>query len=259
MLDQGVDHVWLDATGLEQFAERFPTIAAALEQAGLDPAVDWLPIAPAAHYLCGGVVTDLGRRLVAARPLGRGRGGCTGVHGANRLASNSLLEGMVFGARVVEAIVAGVDAARGDRGDARPCLGQAHRADPVAGRRARCSPGDRWQAAAHPPGRGPRRRVVIPTLGPCASELQRDPDRPRAGVLRSADSPRRGRCGRRRRRAAGWALPRHRGGVGAGQPVRGGRALVAAATARAESRGAHTRTDFPDRDDDRFRTRLIHR
>src|SRR4051794_23198175 len=59
MLEQDVDHLWLDATGLDEFDARFPTIAAALHQVGLDPAVDWLPIAPAAHYLCGGVVADL--------------------------------------------------------------------------------------------------------------------------------------------------------------------------------------------------------
>src|SRR5438876_293467 len=59
MLEQGVDHLWLDATGLERFDERFPTIAAAVREVGLDPTVDWLPIAPAAHYLSGGVVTDL--------------------------------------------------------------------------------------------------------------------------------------------------------------------------------------------------------
>src|SRR5262249_42354618 len=57
-LDQGVDHCFLDATGLSGFAERFPTIAASLAAVGLDPAVDWLPIAPAAHYLSGGAVTD---------------------------------------------------------------------------------------------------------------------------------------------------------------------------------------------------------
>ena len=54
-----VEHVWLDATGLEDFAVRFPTIAAVLAEVGLDPATDWLPVAPAAHYCCGGVVTDL--------------------------------------------------------------------------------------------------------------------------------------------------------------------------------------------------------
>ena len=59
LIEQDADHVWLDATGLERFDDRFPTIAAELATAGLDPATDWLPIAPAAHYHCGGVLTDL--------------------------------------------------------------------------------------------------------------------------------------------------------------------------------------------------------
>ena len=74
MLEQGVDHLWLDATGLEGFAERFPTIMAALAEVGLDPATDWLPVAPAAHYSCGGVVADLDGAIDAAGALGGGRG-----------------------------------------------------------------------------------------------------------------------------------------------------------------------------------------
>ncbi|MGI9080403.1 MAG: L-aspartate oxidase [Acidimicrobiales bacterium] len=107
MREQGADHLWLDATPLTGFEERFPTIAAALSRAGLDPAVDWLPIAPAAHYLVGGVLTDLDGASALPGLWAAGEVACTGVHGANRLASNSLLEGMVFGARVVEAIAAG--------------------------------------------------------------------------------------------------------------------------------------------------------
>ena len=104
MIDEGTDHVWLDATGLESFDERFPTIAADLRAAGLDPATDWLPIAPAAHYHCGGVITDLRGATALPGLWAAGEVADTGVHGANRLASNSLLEGMVFGPRVIEAI-----------------------------------------------------------------------------------------------------------------------------------------------------------
>src|SRR5690606_3245960 len=103
----GVEHLWLDATGLDAFAQRFPTIAAALADAGLDPAVDWLPIAPAAHYLCGGVLTDLEGATSLPGLWAAGEAACSGVHGANRLASNSLLEGMVFAFRTVEAIEGG--------------------------------------------------------------------------------------------------------------------------------------------------------
>ena len=109
MAAQGVDYLWLDATGLEAFGERFPTVAASLRDAGLDPAVDWLPIAPAAHYLSGGVVTDLDGASALPGLWAVGEVACTGVHGANRLASNSLLEGMVFGARLAESIAAGRD------------------------------------------------------------------------------------------------------------------------------------------------------
>src|SRR5207302_2466476 len=107
MLEQGTDHQWLDATGLEAFDERFPTIAAAVRAVGLDPTRDWLPIAPAAHYLSGGIVTDLCGASALPGLWAYGEGACTGVHGANRLAPNSLLEGMVFAPRVVEAIVGG--------------------------------------------------------------------------------------------------------------------------------------------------------
>src|SRR5437868_38198 len=111
MLEQGVDHMWLDATGLERFDERFPTIAASLRQTGLDPSRDWLPIAPAAHYLSGGAVTDLDGATGLPGLWAAGEVACTGVHGANRLASNSLLEGMVFAPRVVEAIARGKEGA----------------------------------------------------------------------------------------------------------------------------------------------------
>lgn len=111
MIEQGVDHLWLDATTLERFDERFPTIAATLREVGLDPATDWLPIAPAAHYLSGGLVTDLDGATSLAGLWAAGEAACTGVHGANRLASNSLLEGMVFAPRVIEAIDAGKDGA----------------------------------------------------------------------------------------------------------------------------------------------------
>ena len=109
MREEGCEHLWLDATGLDSFEERFPTIARSLEAVGLDPSVDWLPIAPAAHYLSGGVLTDLHGATALPGLWAAGEVACTGVHGANRLASNSLLEGMVFGARLAEAILAGID------------------------------------------------------------------------------------------------------------------------------------------------------
>jgi L-aspartate oxidase len=110
MLELAVDHCFLDATGLDDFDARFPTIAAGVRAIGLDPTRDWLPVAPAAHYLSGGIVTDLDGAASVPGLWACGEAACTGVHGANRLASNSLLEGMVFAPRVIEAIDRGKDA-----------------------------------------------------------------------------------------------------------------------------------------------------
>ena len=97
----GFPHVWLDAThlGRDFLHERFPTIAAASQRFGIDIATQWLPVHPSAHYHCGGVVTD-SRGLTGLPGLwAAGEVACTGLHGANRLASNSLLEGLVMGHR----------------------------------------------------------------------------------------------------------------------------------------------------------------
>src|SRR5262245_6732290 len=104
---RGLDHLWLDATGIHNFAERFPTIFRACGAVGLDPTRERLPVAPAAHYLSGGVVTDLDGASTLPGLWACGEAACSGVHGANRLASNSLLEGMVFAARAVDAIKRG--------------------------------------------------------------------------------------------------------------------------------------------------------
>ncbi|MDQ1518075.1 MAG: L-aspartate oxidase, partial [Actinomycetota bacterium] len=107
LVERGLDHLWLDATSIEDFPSRFPTIWAHCRDAGLDPTRDWLPVAPAAHYLCGGVLTDVDGAATLPGLWACGEVACTGIHGANRLASNSLLEGLVFGHRVGVAIAAG--------------------------------------------------------------------------------------------------------------------------------------------------------
>ena len=84
---------------------RFPTITAAVASAGLDLAADRIPVGPAAHYVMGGVETDLWGRTTVPGLFAAGEVACTGVHGANRLASNSLLEGLVFGARAAAAMI----------------------------------------------------------------------------------------------------------------------------------------------------------
>jgi L-aspartate oxidase len=85
---------------------RFPQISGFLARYGLDLARDLIPVLPAAHYLMGGIRTDLAGRTSLGGLYAAGEAACTGVHGANRLASNSLLEGLVFGARAAQAIVA---------------------------------------------------------------------------------------------------------------------------------------------------------
>lgn len=99
LTELGEDHVFLDARHLDGFATRFPTITAMCGDAGLDPSRDLLPVAPAAHYSCGGVVTDVHGRTRVPGLYAAGEVARTGLHGANRLASNSLLEGLVLGER----------------------------------------------------------------------------------------------------------------------------------------------------------------
>lgn len=236
MLEQQVKHLWLDATGLDRFAERFPTIAAALREAGLDPAADWLPIAPAAHYCCGGVLTDLDGATALPGLWAAGEVANNGVHGANRLASNSLLDGMVFAPRVVEAIERGKDA---------PDATGALRA--VFGSGA----GIQGRPIAVSESRPPDVLAGLDVDGE-RDALQRAMTT-NAGVLRSAVSLRdASRAIERAGATAGRAVterPRDRAAHELANLADVARALVAAADARRESRGAHTRTDFPEPDD----------
>ncbi|WP_369916039.1 L-aspartate oxidase [Plantactinospora sp. KBS50] len=110
LLASGADHVYLDARHLggEFLANRFPTIVASCHAAGIDPATELIPVSPAAHYASGGVRTDLHGRTSLPGLYACGEVACTGVHGANRLASNSLLEGLVFARRIAEDIAHGL-------------------------------------------------------------------------------------------------------------------------------------------------------
>ncbi len=102
----GGSHVWLDCRHLKGFEQRFPGITRVLAKFDIDPARDLIPVHPAAHYAIGGVRTDLRTRTNIEGLLAVGEASCTGLHGANRLASNSLLEGLVFGAIAAEEIAA---------------------------------------------------------------------------------------------------------------------------------------------------------
>ena len=100
MQSSGQPHVWLDATKINDFENRFPTIYASCIANGIDPTKEKIPVAPASHYASGGVLVDLDGQSSIPGLYICGESACTGAHGANRLASNSLLEGLVFGARI---------------------------------------------------------------------------------------------------------------------------------------------------------------
>ena len=191
---------------------------------GLDPDRDWLPVAPAAHYLCGGVLTDLDGATALPGLWAAGEVACTGVHGANRLASNSLLEGMVFGARAVEAVLAGKEGPAAT-GALRPVL------HPGAS-----EPGEIGVVRLPTRARRPGARSARSTTVKGREVLQRAMTRG-AGVVRSAASL----AAAPRTRSPSWRpAPGELANL-----VEVAGALIAAATAREESRGGHRREDFP--------------
>jgi L-aspartate oxidase len=200
----GTDHVLLDATHLggAEFRRRFPTVHAACTAIGVDPGRIPIPVVPAAHYHCGGVVTDTRGRTTVPGLYAAGEVARTGLHGANRLASNSLLEGLVMGPRAVEAVAA--DLAMSPR-----------------------------------PG---------PPLPPCEVRPVADRDAVQRGMSAHAGIG---------RDAAGLAAASEVAGATTRRPVLTRRdaedaeltlvaaAVLAAATARTETRGCHVRTDHP--------------
>lgn len=121
MLETGRPHMWLDARhlGAEFWERRFPTILATARSHGVDPVVDLIPVAPACHYVSGGVHTDLDGRSDLRGLYASGEVACSGVHGANRLASNSLLDGLVFSRRIATVLPAELGEWREPSPDAR--------------------------------------------------------------------------------------------------------------------------------------------
>ena len=200
--------------------ERFPTIAAACAQIGLDLATDRIPVSPAAHYIMGGVQTDVDARTSLPGLFAAGEVACTGVHGANRLASNSLLEGLVFGARAAVAMTGDSGSAR-LAGEASPMTGNAPRSDALP------------DAAAV-------RDLMWRQVG-----LVRN-----AGGLRDAAA----RLGAWR---AAVTAPASTGtDLRMSRLVTVALLIARAALRREESRGGHFRSDYPRRDDSRWQHHL---
>ncbi|MBM7092060.1 L-aspartate oxidase [Streptomyces sp. S12] len=235
MRERNTEHMYLDARhfGAEMWERRFPTILAACRAHGIDPVTEPVPVAPAAHYASGGVRTDSRGRTTVPGLYACGEVACTGVHGANRLASNSLLEGLVY----AERIAADIAARRGGQ---------------------------------EPPARVPRPlpqadRPAQPLLAPEARfAIQRIMTRG-AGVLRSESSLARAADQLEALHAEARDALDENGktaepGVDTWEATNllcVARVLVAAARLREETRGCHWREDRPERDDTRWRRHVV--
>ncbi|MER7963506.1 L-aspartate oxidase [Streptomyces ardesiacus] len=235
MQEQGAEHMYLDARhfGADMWEHRFPTILAACRAHGIDPVTEPVPVAPAAHYASGGVRTDAHGRTTVPGLYACGEVACTGVHGANRLASNSLLEGLVYAERIAADIAAGHTA------------GTLHARVPA--------PLPRPASPAHP--------LLPPEARLTIQRIMTEG----AGVLRSAGSLTRAA----ERLDALHAEARealHENGKTSEPGVDTweatnllcvARVLVAAAVRREETRGCHWREDHADRDDTSWRRHVV--
>jgi L-aspartate oxidase len=230
-------HVYLDVRHLpqQQFRERFPQLAKLVDQFDIDPSKDLIPIHPAAHYMIGGVDVDLDGRTSLAGLYAIGEASCSGLHGANRLGSNSLLEGLAYGAR------AGADAAKAAKEDAPKFpLSLEHR----------IRPSSKTELDVHDV-KNSLRSVMWRNVG-----IERSGDRltetreiiafwSRYVMDKTFDFATLGAGA-----VAGWEL----------QNMLTACYLIAtAAYTRTESRGAHFRTDYPQRDDPHFRLHQLWR
>jgi L-aspartate oxidase len=229
--ETGSSCVWLDATAVEGFAARFPTVSAACRAAGIDPAREPIPVAPAAHYACGGVVTDADGRTAVPGLYAAGEVARTGLHGANRLASNSLLEGLVVGARAARAVLADL---------ATPHLRPARTAPPTAG----AATDSRPAATAPVPAVPIADRATVQRAMSAGAGIGRDA----AGLAAASDAV---------EAATLLGSPIDRAGVEDAALTLLAQAVLEAAGTRTESRGCHVRTDFPGRDDTWQRSSLV--
>ncbi|KOG14273.1 MULTISPECIES: L-aspartate oxidase [Streptomyces] len=230
MQEHGTEHMYLDGRhfGAEMWEQRFPTILAACRSHDIDPVTEPIPVAPAAHYASGGVRTDLSGRTTVPGLYACGEVACTGVHGANRLASNSLLEGLVFAERIAEDITA---AAPRVAGAPVPHPAPVTLPLPVAGARTRVQ------------------RVMTAGAGVLRSETSLRAAAEALDALHSdavaggTDDTKAAEPG-----VESWETT---------NLLCVARVLVAAARRREETRGCHWREDHPDRDDTDWRRHLV--
>lgn len=208
MAEQNGAPVLLDATGVPGLRRRFPTIDAAVRAAGLDWTREPIPVTPAAHYWMGGIATDLHGRTSVPGLFAVGEAACTGVHGANRLASNSLLEGAVFAVRAAAAIP-----------------------ETARGRVAASDPAAAILVPAVP-------RAALQSLMWAAAGLERTGEQLESAAAQLATWQNVGQ------ECAGPA----RTALEDRNLLLLAQVLVRQAAARTESRGAHARLDFPDPD-----------
>lgn len=219
----GTDHVYLDARhlGVDFLERRFPTIVARCRELGIDPATQPIPVAPAQHYASGGVRTDLRGRTSLPGLYACGEVSCTGVHGANRLASNSLLEGLVFAHRIAEDLVA------------RLAAGELPHAD---------ASGEGSDGLLGAPHREEVQRTMTRGVGP----------------LRSADSTAQALAELATLAAAGEEAEPGPSSWETTNLLHLGQALATAAHLREETRGGHVRRDHPHHDDEGWSAHLVH-
>ncbi len=218
MRAQGRAHMWLDARALgARWAARFPTILESCRAHGIDPAHDLIPVAPAQHYASGGVRTDLFGRATIPGLFAAGEVACTGVHGANRLASNSLLEGLVFPERIVSVLAEGLP----------------RRRDPVI--------------------RSEHRGLVSDDDRSALQELMTE----HVGVLRTGASLRAAVDGLAAMVVGDHPQGRSTGAWETTNLHAISSVLAGHALARQETRGSHWREDFPYTDDVHWRVRLV--
>ncbi len=221
MREQGAAHLWLDARhfGDEKWRVRFPTIHATLLARGIDPVHELIPVVPASHYASGGVRTDLHGESSLPGLFVCGESACTGVHGANRLASNSLLEGLVFGRRIAETVVERL-------GEPRP-------------------------PARHVIETSAAQGLLADAARPQLQQLMSQ----HVGVLRDRPGLDAAQSGLAKLAATSTGEP-STANWEATNLLAVATVLVRAARLREETRGSHWRDDFPDRDDLHWRGHL---